>query len=129
MFPATVEKRTNTSVRSPARWNRSARVTSASDSYVSKNPWAPNPRAWTTRSGIRSWSKWKIFSRKWKSSSSDGPPLARSQRVLVVGDRNALLRRQPRRPSPAVWCVSPPFAALIDQLLGPRLVVGCIDRR
>ena len=32
LLPATVEKRTNTSVCSPGRWNRSADVTSASDS-------------------------------------------------------------------------------------------------
>ena len=50
-----------------------ARAASASDSYGSKKPCAPKPRACTTRSGMRSWSKWKIFSRKWKSSSSDGP--------------------------------------------------------
>ena len=102
---------------------------SASDSYGSKKPWAPNPRAWTTRSGIRSWSKWKIFSRKWKSSSSDGPPLAGSQRVLVVGDRDALLRREARRAVAGGLVRLAPFAALIDQLLGPRLVVGCVDRR
>ena len=36
---------------------------------------------------MRSWSKWKIFSRKWKSSSSAGTALADPQGVLVVGDR------------------------------------------
>jgi len=39
----------------------------------SKTPCAPDPRAWTIRSGMRSWSKWKIFSRRTKSSSSVGP--------------------------------------------------------
>jgi hypothetical protein len=39
----------------------------------SKVPCAPKPRAWTTRSGMRSWSKWKILSRRMKSSSSVGP--------------------------------------------------------
>ncbi len=73
LFPATVENRTNAGVRSPARWNRSARVRSVSGSYVSNHPFAPYPRACTTRSGIRSWSKWKIFSRRWKSSSRAGP--------------------------------------------------------
>ena len=33
----------------------------------------PEPRACTTRSGIRSWSKCVIFSRRWKSSSNVGP--------------------------------------------------------
>jgi hypothetical protein len=32
-----------------------------------------------------------IFSRKWKSSSSDGTALPCPQRVLVVGHRDALL--------------------------------------
>src|SRR4051794_20561691 len=45
---------------------------------------------------MRSWSKWKSFSRKWKSSSSDGPAIADPQRVLVVRDRDALLSRQGR---------------------------------
>ena len=45
---------------------------------------------------MRSWSKWKIFSRKWKSSSSAGPRSPDPQRVLVVGDRDALLGGQPR---------------------------------
>ena len=33
--------------------------------YASKWPWATKPRAWTTRSGMRSRSKWLIFSRNW----------------------------------------------------------------
>ena len=45
---------------------------------------------------MRSWSKWKIFSRKWKSSSAVGPRAADPQRVLVVGNGRALLRRQDR---------------------------------
>ena len=39
----------------------------------SKTPCAAEPRAWTIRSGMRSWSKWVIFSRRMKSSSSVGP--------------------------------------------------------
>src|SRR5690554_7367395 len=38
-----------------------------------KKPWAPEPRACTMRSGMRSWSKWVIFSRRMKSLSSAGP--------------------------------------------------------
>src|SRR5690606_24475774 len=34
---------------------------------------APEPRACTMRSGMRSWSKWVIFSRRMKSLSSAGP--------------------------------------------------------
>ncbi len=41
--------------------------------FATKIPWAPAPRAWTTRSGIRSWSKWVIFSRRWWSCSRTGP--------------------------------------------------------
>ena len=45
-----------------------------SSDFVSwKTPWAAAPRAWTTRSGMRSWSKCMIFSRRWKSSSRVGP--------------------------------------------------------
>ena len=42
-------------------------------SYASKYPCAADPRACTIRSGMRSWSKWVIFSRRMKSSSSVGP--------------------------------------------------------
>ena len=38
-----------------------------------KTPCAPAPRAWTTRSGMRSWSKCMIFSRRWWSCRSTGP--------------------------------------------------------
>ena len=47
---------------------------------------------------MRSWSKWKIFSRKWKSSSSGRAARADPQRVLVVGDDRALLGGQARPP-------------------------------
>src|SRR5690349_190471 len=36
-------------------------------------PCAAEPRAFTMRSGMRSWSKWVIFSRRMKSSSRVGP--------------------------------------------------------
>ena len=52
----------------PGRGHRAARCRSRRTS-----PWAPAPRAWTTRSGIRSWSKCVIFSRRWWSCSSVGP--------------------------------------------------------
>src|SRR5690606_3664043 len=47
------------------RWSRLSKL--------SKKPWAPEPRACTIRSGIRSWSKWVIFSRRMKSLSCAGP--------------------------------------------------------
>ena len=46
------------------------------------------------RSGMRSWSKCVIFSRRMKSSSSVGPRSAGLERVLVVGDRHALVGGQ-----------------------------------
>jgi hypothetical protein len=54
----------------PASWNSLARVyLDAGSSPIlpdaTKSPYATNPRAWTTRSGILSLSKWVIFSRKW----------------------------------------------------------------
>ena len=45
---------------------------------------------------MRSWSNLNIFSRKIWSSISDRAAVAGLQRILVVGDRNALLRRQHR---------------------------------
>src|SRR5258707_1964489 len=38
-----------------------------------KQPWAPEPFAWTTRSGMRSRLKWAIFSKSRKSSKTTGP--------------------------------------------------------
>ena len=46
------------------------------------------------RSGMRSWSKWVIFSRRMKSSSSVGPRSPALSDALVVADRHALVRRQ-----------------------------------
>jgi hypothetical protein len=71
--PATVEKRVKTSVRSPTSVSTLARVYFANDLVSSKKPWAAEPRAWTMRSGIRSWSKCWIFSRRMKSSSKVDP--------------------------------------------------------
>ena len=71
--PCTVEKRTNTGVVFSGCVKKSALVYSLKSSYTWNSPCAPNPRACTTRSGIRSWSKCIIFSRKWKSSSKVGP--------------------------------------------------------
>jgi len=78
--PATVEKRTNTRVTAEVSVSTAAVVISANESNSSKRPWAPAPRACTTRSGMRSWSKCMIFSRRWWSSSSVGPrELTRSE--------------------------------------------------
>ena len=52
---------------------RRPRSASDIDLYGWKKPCAPEPRAWTMRSGMRSWSKWVIFSRRMKSSSRVGP--------------------------------------------------------
>ncbi len=73
MLPATVEKRTNAGVCSPARWNRSALVSVGEVRCSSRRSRARRSRGRARpRSGMRSWSKWKIFSRKWKSSSRAG---------------------------------------------------------
>jgi catalase len=45
-------------------WKGAARVIAERSLVHSKVPLAPKPLACTTRSGMRSWSKWKIFSRK-----------------------------------------------------------------
>ncbi len=72
---------------------------------------------------MRSWSKWKIFSRRWKSSSNVGPHRpARSEfwssatatpcRVVSTG-----------RPPSAVWWVSPPSPRATGP--SPRSTVSC----
>ena len=71
--PTTVEKRVKTSVLAPTSVRILARENFAKDSVNSKKPWAAEPRAWTIRSGIRSWSKCWIFSRRMKSSSRVEP--------------------------------------------------------
>ena len=88
--------------------------------WVSRNvPWAPAPRAWTTRSGIRSWSKCMIFSRRWKSSSSVGPrsPTRRLLSVSSTGTPWAVVSVSPTAPSgerlhpqvhPRRWPISGP---------------------
>ena len=48
-------------------------MTEAACRSDSNTPWAAAPRACTTRSGMRSWSKCVIFSRRWKSCSRVGP--------------------------------------------------------
>ena len=93
-------------------------------------PVAPYPRACTTRSGIRSWSKWKIFSRKWKSSSADGP---RSPARRCSGRR--------KRPCPAGWSAAghcrsrlvrlaavtalDPLVAVLHRLAAALVAAGC----
>ena len=85
-----------------------------SPSCTSKTPCAPEPRACTMRSGMRSWSKWKIFSRRTKSSSSVGPRApARSEFWLseigcpkLVVSVSASARALSSRARD--WCVSPP---------------------
>ena len=110
--PATVEKRVNTGVCSPTSVRILAVVYLASDSVSSKKPCTPVPRAWTMRSGMRSWSKWVIFSRRMKSSSRVGPRgLARSEFWLSEIGRpwlvvNAL--------SVACWCHSPPLPTVVE---------------
>ena len=95
--PSTVEKRRKTGVLTPFCRNP-ARVSPAAAPVDSKIPWAAAPRACTTRSGIRSWSKWVIFSRKWKSSSRVGPREPALSEWSVSGSR---------RPSAVVRCAPP----------------------
>jgi hypothetical protein len=85
--PSTVEKRTKTGVRLPASANSEAREYRVSGSKHSKNPCAAEPRAWTIRSGMRSWSKCVIFSRRTKSSSRVGPrsPALSEAWLLLIG--------------------------------------------
>jgi hypothetical protein len=52
--PATVENRTNTGVRTLGYCRNAAREYVRAMSYGANEPCAAEPRAWTTRSGIRS---------------------------------------------------------------------------
>jgi hypothetical protein len=54
----TVEKRAMTGVCTPGARNRSAQDRWEMSCVVSKKPLADSPRAWTTRSGMRSRSNW-----------------------------------------------------------------------
>ena len=67
-----VEKRTKTSVSLPSA-KTPALQTLAAAPLPRNTPWAPAPRAWTTRSGMRSLSKCVIFSRRWWSCRRTGP--------------------------------------------------------
>ncbi|PYI24293.1 hypothetical protein BO99DRAFT_90707 [Aspergillus violaceofuscus CBS 115571] len=66
LLPCTVENRTNTGVSRDVSVNTPAVVSSGMALCSVKVPKAPAPRACTTRSGIRSWSKrmiWQAISR------------------------------------------------------------------
>jgi hypothetical protein len=96
--PSTVENRTNTGVSRPASARNGAFVTVEALPYAWNTPCAAAPRACTARSGIRSWSKWVIFSRRWKSSSSDGPRGPAFNEWSVSESRRpcAVVRNSPR---------------------------------
>jgi hypothetical protein len=55
----TVEKRAMTGVWVPGARKRSAQVRCETSWVVSKKPLVEAPRAWTTRSGMRSRSNWR----------------------------------------------------------------------
>ena len=57
----TVEKRTNTGVALPSSANSLALVSLDNSPLATNSPNAPTPRAWTTRSGMRSRSKRASF--------------------------------------------------------------------
>ncbi len=60
--PATVENRANISVFFPGcRKSALVHLGVSASSKTSKVPWAPEPLAWTTRSGTRSRLNWAIF--------------------------------------------------------------------
>ena len=92
--PRTVEKRTKTGVCLPTSPKSAARVNSGMAFVHSKKPCAAEPRAWTIRSGMRSWSKWVIFSRRMKSSRRVGPRRPAFSEFWLSRDRDALIGRQ-----------------------------------
>ncbi len=97
--PSTVEKRVNTGVSTSLPRN-AALVTLAAVPYPLKTPCAAAPRACTTRSGMRSWSKWVIFSRRWWSWSRTGPrgPALREWSVSYSRAPCAVVRYAPACP-------------------------------
>ena len=66
--PFTVENRTYAGVTLLVSVKIGAEVRPVKGVCSLNSPNAPAPRAWTTRSGIRSWSKCEIFSRLWESA-------------------------------------------------------------
>jgi hypothetical protein len=78
------------------------------------------PRACTMRSGMRSWSKWVIFSRRMKSSSSVARE-ALPQGVLVVGHRDALVGGHRRMAAPGLLVQ---FIAVAAALAGGCALAG-----
>ena len=78
---------------------------------------------------MRSWSKWKTFSRKWKSSSSDGPRSSDLEAVLIVGDGHALLRRQAALSAGDSLVRLSARPDIIDELADPPLIRRGVDRR
>jgi hypothetical protein len=97
-------------------------------------PWAPAPRACTTRSGMRSWSKCVTFSRRWWSCSSVGPraPALREWSVSRMRSPCDVVRKGPCGPtSVALAPVAAPVAVRRSGAAwsalggsGPRGLVG-----
>ncbi|GAA3085161.1 hypothetical protein GCM10020254_31940 [Streptomyces goshikiensis] len=93
-MPATVEKRRKVSVSLPTSDRNFARVHRETSRVSVKVPYAPAPRACTTRSGMRSRLKWASFFEEQLVLDENGPADAGGLAVLVVRDRSPGLRRE-----------------------------------
>ena len=95
MLPATVEKRTNTGVRLAGRWNRSARVSRSSGLVRLEEAVRAEPAGVHHALGNALVIEVEDLLAEVEILEQRRAALADLQGVLIVGDRNALLRRQP----------------------------------
>ena len=79
--------------RDPSRLQEVGAVMSAAVPYASNTPCAAVPRAWTTRSGIRSWSKCMTLAQV-EVLHQRGPAATGLQRVVGLRQTLTLRRRQ-----------------------------------
>ena len=108
MLPATVENRTNAGVRSPARWNRSARGEVGQRLVGLEEAVRAVAAGVDDALGDALVVEVEDLLAEVEVLEQRRAALADAQRVLVVGDRHALLGGQ-RSDVRATWCVSPPL--------------------
>ena len=129
MLPATVEKRTNTGVCSPGRWNRSARGEVGQRLVGLEEAVGAEPAGVHDALGDALVVEVEDLLAEVEVLEQRRTPLAGPQRVLVVGDRDALLRRQPRSCAGRDLVGLAARSGLVDQRGGVDVGAGRVDSR